>query len=224
MITLPIAKPLNIKLPSIYRYMDEEFIDLFFEKGILRISSFDKFRKYPDEIRGDKSEGGGMINATNDNKKFNFNLVTTVGENGYMLSTSLIDSQNIKNEFKTSGVFKIKDPVNFAIAISNSILGNDQIFVGFCNYQDNRIIEKEIKDLSINDFTDNNGNYIIGGPGMTKRMNEMIGNGIDLMYLKDKKYQIQSEFRFIWTIKKEFYEIHEYLDIECKEAIKFCEK
>ncbi|WNB17858.1 hypothetical protein [Marivirga arenosa] len=224
MINLQIGKPLNIKFPIVYRYMDKQFIDLFFDEGKLRISSFDKFRKYPDEIRGDKSEGGGSITGKSDKEGFTFHLMTRVGKNGYMLSTSLLHSQSIMDEFETDGVFRIKDPINFAAAISNSILGNDQVFVGFCNYQDGRIIEKEIKGLSAKDFTNEEGNFIIGGPGMAKRTNEMIGNGIDLMYLKDNKYQVQSEFRFVWTIRNQFFEMNEFLDIECKEAIQYCER
>jgi hypothetical protein len=224
MINLQIGKPLNIKFPHVYRYMDKEFIDLFFEKGILRISSFDKFRKYPDEIRGDKSEGGGAISAKSDTEGGTFILMTSVGENGYMFSTSLINSLSIKEEFKTNGLFKIKDPVNFSAAISNALLGNDQIFIGFCNYQDGRLIDKEIKGMSIKDFTNEKGSLTIGGPGMNKRINEIIGNGIDLMYLKDNKYQTQSEFRFVWTIKTQFFKMNEYIDIECKEAIQYCER
>jgi hypothetical protein len=224
MINLQIGKPLNVKLPNVYRYMDKEFINQFFEQGKLRISSFDKFRKYPDEIRGDKSEGGGSIIGKSDKEKFTVQLMTRVGENGYMLSTSLIHSQKVMNEFETDGVFRIKDPINFSAAISNSIIGNDQLFVGFCNYQDGRLIEKEITGLSINDFTNEEGNLIIGGPGMTRRSHELIGNGIDLMYLKDNQYQSQCEFRFVWTIKKHFFTMNEYLDIDCKEAIQFCEK
>ncbi|WP_421762836.1 hypothetical protein [Ekhidna sp.] len=121
-------------------------------------------------------------------------------------------------------MFRIKDSLNFAAAVSNSLSGNDQVFIGFCNYLDGRIIEKEINGLSINDSTNEQGNLIIGGPGMAKRTNQMIGNGIDLMFLKDNKYQIQSEFRFVWTIKKQFFDMHEYLDIDCKEAIQYCEE
>ncbi|WP_421762835.1 hypothetical protein [Ekhidna sp.] len=93
MINLQVGKPLNTKLPIVYRYMDQEFIDLFFKEGKLRISSFMKFRNYPDEVRGDKSEGGGAITGKSDKEGFTFHLMTQVGENGYMLSTSLIHSQ-----------------------------------------------------------------------------------------------------------------------------------
>lgn len=224
MINLQIGKPLNIKFPNVYRYMNKEFINLFFDKGILRISSFDKFRKYPDEVRGDKSEGGGAILAKSDKEGFTFNLMTRVGENGYMLSTSLVNSQTIKEEFKTDGVFKIKDTINFAASISHSLLGNDQVYIGFCNYQEGRLIDKELRGMSINDFTNEKGEFILGGPGMKSRINEIIGNGIDLMYLKESKYQTQAEFRFVWTIKTQFFAMNEYIDIECKEAIQFCEK
>jgi hypothetical protein len=204
--------------------MDNKFIDLFFKEGKLRISSFDKFRHYPDEVRGDKSEGTGIIIGKSNKDEFTFNVMTDACGNGYMLSTSLMHSKDIMAEFETDGVFRIKDPLNFAAAITNSLAGIDQVFIGFCNYQDKRIIEKEIKDLSVNDFTNEQGNVIVGGSGMSKRTNEMIGNGIDLMYLKDNKYQMQSEFRFVWTIKQQYFQMNEYLDIDCKEAVQYCEE
>jgi hypothetical protein len=223
MITLQTGKPINIALPYLYKYMDEEFIDLFFNKGILRISSFKKFREYPDEIRGDKREGSGAFN-TKTKEGSQFLLMTDVGRSEYMFSTSLILDDSIKTQFKTNSCFKIIKPLEFSAAITNSLAGSTQAFLGFCNYQDNRILQKQIDDFSINEFTDDKGNFIIGGPKMNQRTNEIIGNGIDLLYLKENKYQSQAEFRFVWSINTKYFSMYEHLDIECKEAVDFCEK
>src|SRR4051812_39108331 len=101
MITLQAGKPINIGLPYIYRYMDEKYIDLFFEKGTLRISSFKKFIQYPDEIRGDKSEGSGSY-ETKSNEGFQYLLMTNTGSNAYMFCTSLIASDEIKRRFEVN--------------------------------------------------------------------------------------------------------------------------
>ena len=178
--------------------MDKEFIDLFFSEGKLRISSFEKFRGYSDEVRGDKSEGSGSISGKPEKDGFTFHLMTRMGENGYMLSTSLGNSETLKDDFQTSDLFKIKDPINFATSISNAVIGCNQISLGYCNYQEYKVIEKVIAGLSFDDFTNEKGNLIVGGPSMNKRIDQMIGNGIDLLYLKTLKYQNQAEFRFIW--------------------------
>lgn len=223
MITVQTAKPINLSLPVTYRYLDKKYIDLFFEKGILRISSFRKFKMYPDEIRGDKSEGGGAF-KTITKEGSQFLLMTNTGESEYMFCSSLIQSDELTKQFNVDSYFKIIKPLEFSSAILNSIPGCSQAFLGFCNYQDHRIIEKKIKGFSINEFTDEKGSFIIGGPTMSQRTNEIMENGIDLMFLKENKYQAQSEFRFIWSINTQFYQIKESYDIECKEAIQFCEK
>ncbi len=223
MITLQTGKPINIALPHIYRYMDKEYIDLFFEKGILRVSSFKRFIQYPDEIRGDKSEGGGTYEAKSA-EGFQFLLMTNVGSNAYMFCTSLIATDEIKHQFNVNSYFRINKPLEFSAAIINAIVGSTQAYLGFCNYQDYRIIKKQIEGFSVNDFTNEKGELILGGPKMNQRTNEMMGNGIDLMFLKENKYQSQSEFRFMWTINNQFYEMQEYLDITCKEAVQFCER
>lgn len=224
MISLHVQKPVHFKVPCVYRYMNREFVERFFEDGILRISSFARFRSYPDEVRGDKSEGGGSIRGTGADKGFAFHLMTQVGENGYMLSASLESSQDLQKQFGADSQFTIVDPLAFAVAISNAIPGSAQVFLGYCNYQPHRMIEKAVPGLSSADFTDNDGNFIIGGPGMMKRMTQMVGTGIDLMFLKEHRYQYQAEFRFVWTINSTFFEVEEFRDISCKEAVQYCER
>jgi hypothetical protein len=114
--------------------------------------------------------------------------------------------------------------LDFSVAISNAILGFRQSFQGFCNYREHRIIKKLIPGMDINDFTGPEGTIIIGGEKGNQRTNEILGNGIDLMFLKEKKYQEQFEYRFVWTINSQFYPMADYIDIHCKEAVQFCEK
>jgi hypothetical protein len=96
MISLQTGKPLDIYLPNVYRYMDKEYVNLFFEQGILRISSFKKFKEYPDEIRGDKKEGSGSVTGTSDTSGFQFHVMSNTGSDAYMLCGSIIESDNIK--------------------------------------------------------------------------------------------------------------------------------
>jgi hypothetical protein len=224
MINLQTGKPLDIYLPNVYRYMDKKYVDMFFDKGILRISSFKKFREYPDEVRGDKNEGGGSVTGVSDKSGFQFHVISQTGNDAYMLCGSIIESDNVKKTFNTDTCFRISKPLEFSVAISNSIVGFKQAFQGYCNYRDHRIIEKLIGGLDMQDFTGPEGTIIIGGQKGNQRINEIIGNGIDLMFLKEKKYQEQFEYRFVWTVNTQFYSMHDYIDIECKEAIQYCER
>jgi hypothetical protein len=224
MISLQTGKPFDIHIPNVYRYMNKKYIDNFFEKGILRISSFRKFREYPDEIRGDKNEGGGGVLGTSDKSGFQFHVMTQTGNDAYMLSGSTIESENLMKTFGTDGYFRITKPIEFCVAISNSINGSNRLLQGICNYRDQRIIKKLITGLDIKDFIGPEGTIIIGGQKGNQRINEIIENGIDLMFLKEKSYQNQSEYRFIWTINTQFNKIEEFIDVECKEAVQYCER
>jgi hypothetical protein len=223
MITLQSFKQTNISLPFVYRYMEKKYIDLFFDKGLLRLSSFRKFKNYPDEIRGDKSEGKGAILSTT-KEGGQFVGVTEVGNDAYIFCTSTIESTELMKKFNTDGYFKIIDPLGFSFAISNSILGFSQAIQGLCNYVDSRLINKFINGMSMNDFTNEVGELIIGGPKMLQRLREMVGDGTELMLLKEKKYQKQTEYRFIRKINTQFFTPLEFIDVECKEAIQFCER
>lgn len=223
MITLQTGKPIHVKLPTVYRYIESKYIEEFFDYGRLRISSFNRFREYPDEIRGDKSEGRGSILGKG-RAGFTFHVMTGAGANGYMLSTSLEDSESIRRDFGVDSCLQITDPLGFAVAVANALPGFQEAFVGFCNYQTYRIVEKALAEMSIEDFTEENGNIVIGHPQMHERMNQLVGNGIDLLFLKEKKYQNQAEFRFVWRIDGTHFEIEDHKDIVCKEAIQFCKR
>ena len=224
MINLQTGKPIDIYLPNVYRYMDKKYVDMFFDKGILRISSFKKFREYPDEVRGDKNEGDGSVMGVSEKSGFQFHVSSQTGNDAYMLCGSIIESDSVKKTFDTDACFRISKPLEFSIAISNAILGFNRAFQGYCNYRDHRIIKKLIGELDIKDFTGPDGTIIIGGEMGNQRINQIIGNGIDLMFLKEKKYQEQFEYRFVWTVNTQFYSMHDYIDIECKEAKQYCEK
>jgi len=72
--------------------MNKEHVDLFFEKGILRLNSFSKFRNYPDEIRSVKHEGGGAITGKSGKEGFQFHIMTQAGNDNYLLCSSILES------------------------------------------------------------------------------------------------------------------------------------
>jgi hypothetical protein len=223
MITIQTVKSVHVKLPSVYRYMQSRFIDDFFQNGRLRISSFQRFQDYPDEIRGDKSEAQGSVTGKGGDG-FMFHVMTSAGANGYMLAASLEDSDAIRQEFDVDSYFEIFDPLGFSVAVANALPGQQEAFLGFCNYQDKRVIEKSLEEMTIKDFTGDDGNMILMHPKMNERINQLVGNGIDLLFLKEKKYQSQAEFRFVWRIDGAHFDVENFVDVICKEAIQFCRR
>lgn len=125
MLTIQSAKSINLILPSPYRYMDKEYVEMFFETGVLRISSFRRFQNYPDEIRGDASEGGGIY-ETFSKEGLQHITMTNTGSNRYLLCSSFIHSKTIMKEFNVNSCIKIKDPINFSNAMMNSVIGSTE--------------------------------------------------------------------------------------------------
>lgn len=136
-ISLQTGRPIDIYLPNIYRYMNNEYVDIFFSEGKLRLSSFKKFHEYPDEIRGDKNEGKGGITGIG-NSGFQFHVMSDVGKEAYILCGSLLESQEMKRNFECDGCFRVVRPIEFSVAISNALTGFAKSFQGFCNYRSTR--------------------------------------------------------------------------------------
>ena len=62
-----VARPINVRVPTVTRYMAQKHVDEFFEDGSLMLSSFTKFREHPDETKRDAEEGQSHIEQTNPN-------------------------------------------------------------------------------------------------------------------------------------------------------------
>ena len=52
-INLAFTRPWTVRLPTLVRQMKPEYVDAFFNDGSLRLSSFESFRRHPDEKRKD---------------------------------------------------------------------------------------------------------------------------------------------------------------------------
>ena len=52
-----IAAECQIKLPTVVRYLEKEYVDEFFNTGTPMLASVKKFHQHTDEQRGDTEEG-----------------------------------------------------------------------------------------------------------------------------------------------------------------------
>ncbi|MVM34365.1 hypothetical protein GO755_30315 [Spirosoma sp. HMF4905] len=216
MFNIDYAENFRAYTPYLYRYMDKKYIDKFFEDGYLRLGSFKKFRDYPDEVRGDISEGSGALVGIEQNNYFS--LLTTVPDSAYILSTSTKNSDSIGKEFGTDSRFRIKDPFSFAIEIANSLQGFIASLQGPCVYDATKSYEYNNSGL-VEELL----NEGISWPPSPKLALHMATANDILFFLKPSSYEYQSEYRFVWHIGEDFGP-HEHIDLECKEAVKFCER
>lgn len=217
-IPIQFARPWQIITPSVIRYLEDIYVDAFFGKGSLRLSSFKKFRQHKDEQRGDAGEGSMAMEISNANSHHAVAAVN--GQEAYVLCGSTIQSVEVMKTFSgaESGI-KIINSVSFADAVARQIPGFVGGFQGACIYTGDRVVRRaNVPDMKF-------------PPPETEAEAEKYfaeyeqylaaQNSNESFLLKLMRFANQSEYRFVWfAMGVERDEI----DIECPEAVKFCEK
>jgi len=136
----------------------------------------------------------------------------------YLNATMRFD-KSLMESFECDSYFRIENSTKFGVAISKHIPDLIEGVEGPCLYQDKKIIEKDIGIIDVNQFKD---------PENPSQMREDVTRDFILsrlghfpMFLKDKNYSHQVEYRFAWAVKKL---VGDYIDIKVPEAIQFCRK
>lgn len=219
MITIPISRPYHLIPAQVYRYMDKIYIDQFFESGKLRLSSFKTYKNYEDNVKGDKGEGRNIAWATSKKEEMTMVAVVGVGFDAYSLCASTLYSDELKEKFNCNAAFRIKDSHNFGIAIANKVPGFIEGMQGHCIYVNRRTTTRELESFSLDEMRIAPDREEFDMGKMFNKIRE--ANPVDSFFMKPLSYQYQSEYRFIWMVHKES---DVYIEIECKEAVQFCEK
>jgi hypothetical protein len=205
----------KIKIDPVYRLLDKmEYGRSFFETGEILLSSFEKFRKYPNEIQGDLQEGRGSI--VGEDEKGNVNmLVYDSGIQAYIMSTTKEINPQIVNAFNAQCALKIHHPTLFALELSRKLFYVNSGLEGDCTYGDSKVqqLKKE---------TESNKLFQEMKYENTKESQEILQTltqGTELFFKLDK-YRYQREHRFIWFSQRA---IKDSIVIKCPEAREYCE-
>lgn len=215
---LQFLRPWQVVIPSVIRYLEDKYVNAFFERGSLRLSSFRRFRQHTDEQRGDAGEGSITMEVVNPESRHA--VVAFNWQEAYVLCGSTIQSAEVMKSFEgaESGI-KIKNPVGFADAVSRHIPGFVGGFQGACIYTDDRVVRRaNVIDIKFPPPDDE-----AGAEKWSEEYERYLAaqNSNESFLLKPMRYSHQAEYRLVWfamgTEK-------DYIDIECPEAIKLCEK
>lgn len=212
-ITTQFVKPWSIKTPMLTRYMEEQYVEEFFEEGKLRISSFKSFRSNPDEEQGDTQEG--CVSAQLSTPNGSHAILGINGQEAYVLCATTVESKTLEASFSTRAGFRIIDTLGFAQAISSHIPGFVAGLEGLCSYRDAPSVEKTL----ISDFplTDSFPNPEVWAAEYEKFV---ANQSRDSYFLKRSRYSYQAEYRFIWFAQRNE---RDFIDIVCPEARMFCQ-
>jgi hypothetical protein len=215
-IGIPIVREWVIRRPYVYRYLDKQFVDDFFESGKLRIGSFNQFSLHADEQRLDRSEGWGIVENHND--KGSIFWAVGQGSTAAVLCGSTLFSENLQTAFQTDSGFRIDNTTAFGNVISSHIPGFRIGIEGTCIYRSKRVISRRIKEIDPESFkVDSTKGDDMDLNKMMRAASMVAGN--DLFFLKHHSFTNQSEYRLVWIGSAE---IKGFIDIQCPEARQFC--
>lgn len=203
-------------IPMIYRYMEKQWLDLFFKEGKLRLSSFRNFRKHSDEQRGDKSEGNSILIGTGNNKTI-YSVVST-GIDAFVLSTSLMYNYALYSDFKVDGCFVIERPIEFMQEISKHIPDFIGINFGPCIYKPESLIKRQLPDFDLKSIQSDDDPTKNDLGKIFTTSNQIGGN--DVLFKKSLKYAPQHEYRILWHSKQ--INLPDFIDITAPNSRQFC--
>lgn len=214
-VSINFAQAWSLVTPAVYRYEDEQWIDLFFETGKLRLSTFVKFSQYPDEIRGDRNEGSGFTYGETPQGK-SIMVMQTQGTNAAIFCCTHRLEADMQAQFGRDSAFQITNTVGFAHEVSRQLRGFRHGLEGSCIYRSRRSIARAI-DFDMAKYTLPDGNIDMQ---MMFDAGQALG-GPELVLLKEKKYEAQAEYRLLWELDTLQ---GDYVDIVAPNARQFCRR
>lgn len=216
-IAVQLLREWRIRRPYVYRYMEREFVDLFFKQGILRLSSFSSFSKHKDEERLDTQEGRGIVaNIDHTGTGQTFMAAIGQGHDAYVLCGATKHSSELSTAFSVDSGFRINDTTSFGCAIANTIPRFRGGLEGACIYSEKRVVNRKAGPIDLESMRISPERKELDMGKMFAAMSNIAGD--DLFFLKQKTYEHQCEYRLIWTAS----DAQDYIDISCPEAREFC--
>lgn len=211
-ISMAFSRPWSFRVPLLTRQMKAEFVDDFFNDGTLRLSSFEVFRRHPDELRRDSQEGRIVMEIEAPNGKTS--ILGINGQESYVMCASTIET-TLPSDGSVAA-FRILDTLGFANAISGQIPGFLGGTEGLCSYRDNTMLKKR------------DSRPIVPPPDgvdpekwFEEQQHHIGKHSIDAFFIKESRFSHEAEYRFIWFASGTH---KDYLDIKCPAALQFCER
>lgn len=208
----------RIRRPFVYRYLEKQFVDQFFEDGSIRISSFSEFSKHRDEQRKDSSEGQGFaVHMNQEGTGQTIIAKIAQGADTYVLCGSTRYHVDLAEAFKTDSGFRINDPTAFANVIAHHLPGFRDGCEGSCIYMASRTVTRDMGPISMDALTVDGDQKRLDIGKSSQVISGILGD--DLYFTKLLKYSNQNEYRILWNVHSKS---QTFIDIRCPEAIQFC--
>lgn len=217
---IPFQTPFTLRTynPVVYRFMDEVYIDRFFENGEFLLTTYSQCKKLEDENRKDSTEGEYIFVGTHDE----ITAELHGGAANVLMCCTSLSNNNVAPNGETYGAcLKITDVAGFHKALTDQLIRDGfqimDTIQGPCTYAEKIFqnkIGKEVVDFFLNlpsafDFSI-----------LTEQMYNIGGD--HMFFTKSLAFQHECEYRFVWMINSQ-----EELDrqiIHVPQACQYCEK
>lgn len=203
-------------ITSVFRFMDQVYIDEFFKTGRLKLSSFASNRKLEGDIRQDDNEGIHTYQLISRDRKKSTELICEDMDSERMFcTTSELSLNSHLNRFEVDGCFEIINTLGFGLEIAKVLKGftyGQESYVNYHNYSFTPIFLEQYPSLP--DLEENSEMLDV-----FKYIDFIPQKYMGQYFQKKSCYAEEFEYRFIWQCEPK----HE-LFISCPEAIKYCKK
>lgn len=212
-----IETPFNVGyMPRVYRYLESQFVDLFFETGKIQLSSFANFRGHSDEQRGDRSEGSSIMTGIGREQTVYSTL--SFGDDSYILCASLLKDPSLLSDFNVDSGIIIDNPQRFLQEVANELSSFHGVIYGPCQYDPSLGYETNANPFNLENAKLDEGE----GLSMSK-MNQMLNQtaGDHILFRKSIKYAPQHEYRFVW---RTFGQVSDNVIVTLPEPEQYCRR
>lgn len=204
------------KSSTVYRYLEQEYIDLFFKDGTLKLSSFESNRKMEGNVRQDTDEGVHHYRIVNRNRtdKIDFEIRDFDARRLLCCSTKL-DLDFFLPHFNVDGCFEISNSIGFGYEIAKTLSGYVSGQEGKVNYNDNKLSHLLLEQhLDLPDINSNMSNQ-----ELYPHIDRIGKVSIGAFFRKPIRYAIENEYRLVWHC-----DFNHDIIIKCPNALRYCKK
>lgn len=203
----------------LYKYLDQVYIDRFFETGEIKLGTYNSFSKTEDKYRTDYQEGTHEYVVWNKNRTHKWTLRRMTGGHNVIYCTSASNEfEKLTRKFNCNGYFKIINSLGFAYALAKSIKGFQLGLEGPAIYTETGQTNFYTEKYKVDDFTNDTPVHEI-----FKTFDVISKINFDLYFSKrSDDYKDENEYRFVWLLDHEPSEDEQI--INCPNALQYCQK
>lgn len=207
----PIVQP-----GSVFRYMHQQYVDIFFQTGELKLSSYESNRAIEDAVRQDQNEGTGEYVIVSRDRQLRYRIGARAFDQLMLCMSASTDVKRMMDHFGVDGCFEVMNTTGFGFEIARALhafrFGREGVVTYENGHHRTLLLENHphLLDLTASEPTNEQVFGYMDAIGRTD---------FDLLFTKPLQFQEEKEYRFNWICGP-----NHPMVIKCPGALKYCRK